>query len=371
MKQAGAEAYERSHIFESFFKKAIPLWYRAESVWNTLTAAQRVVITITQGVILFYSAFLVLQGVITVGDLIAFNAYAGMIVGPFVSLGRQWQNVQNGLITLARGEQVFATESEAYEPKDAEPLGELHGDVGFKNVHFKYEAGGREILKGISFEVRAGQAVALVGETGVGKSTTVELISGYYFPTEGKVEIDGHDIHRISLTELRRQTAVVPQEVVLFNASVRDNIRYGRPDASDEAVERAAAQAHADAFIAKFPNGYDQEVGERGVKLSVGQKQRVAIARAILRDPRILILDEPTSALDQETEQYITRALEELMRGRTTFIIAHRLSTVREADQILVLKEGMIAERGTHEELMRIPGGAYRHLYELHIGLRE
>ncbi|OYV26126.1 MAG: hypothetical protein B7W98_03355, partial [Parcubacteria group bacterium 20-58-5] len=259
----------------------------------------------------------------------------------------------------------------AYEPKNAEPLGQLKGDVGFKGVHFRYEPKGREILAGVSFEARAGQAIAFVGETGVGKSTTTELISGYYFPTEGTVEIDGHDIRRVSLTELRAHIAVVPQEVVLFNASIADNIRYGRPDASDEAVRAAAEKAHADGFIAKFQNGYEQEVGERGIKLSVGQKQRIAIARAILRNPRILILDEPTSALDPETEQYISRALEELMRGRTTFIVAHRLSTVRKADLILVLKDGKVAERGTHNELLALPGGIYRHLYELHIGLHE
>jgi ABC-type multidrug transport system fused ATPase/permease subunit len=212
--------------------------------------------------------------------------------------------------------------------------------------------------------------IAFVGETGAGKSTSAELISGYYFANSGTVTIDGHDIRSISLRELRSQIAIVPQEVVLFNASVLDNVRYGRPDATDEEVYEAVRKAHADAFIDKFPKKYEQEVGERGIKLSVGQKQRIAIARAILRNPRILILDEPTSALDAETERYITNSLEELMQGRTTFIIAHRLSTVRQADKILVLKDGSIAEQGTHDELVAKEGGVYRHLYELNTGVK-
>ncbi len=371
VKQAGAEAYEGERIRAGFHAKAIPLWYRLEVAWSNMTFAQRIIVAGVQGLILLFSVYYVTSGAITIGELIAFNAYAGMIIGPFVALGNQWQTLQNGLVAVARVEKIFATPSEVYAPKDTEPLGVLQGNVGFKGVHFRYEPKGREILAGISFEARAGQSVALVGETGVGKSTTTELISGYYFPTEGTVEIDGHDIRRLSLTELRSQIAVVPQEVVLFNASIADNIRYGRPEASDEEVHRAAERAHADAFIAKFQNGYAQEVGERGVKLSVGQKQRIAIARAMLRNPRILILDEPTSALDPETEQYISKALEELMHGRTTFIVAHRLSTVRKANLILVLKDGKITERGTHEELLTLPNGIYRRLYELHIGLHE
>ncbi len=371
VKQSGAEAYETEHIRRGFNERAVPIWYQLERAWSTMTFSQQLIVMLAQATIFVLSVYFIGKGAITIGELIAFNAYAGMIIGPFVQLGNQWQTLQNGLVAVARSERVFSAEPEHYAPPHAPSLADLRGDVGFSNVHFAYDAGQNEVLRGITFSVHAGQTVALVGETGVGKSTTAELVSGYYFPTEGAVTIDGHDVRTLNLRELRSRIAVVPQEVVLFNTSVADNIRYGRPDASDSEVRDAAKKAHADAFIERFPNGYAQEVGERGVKLSVGQKQRIAIARAMLRDPRILILDEPTSALDAETEAFITSSLTELMRGRTTFIIAHRLSTVREADKIVVLREGRIVEQGTHDELMRLPGGAYRRLYELHIGLHE
>lgn len=371
VKHAGAEEYEEQRIRHGFFEGAIPAWYRLERLWSNLNASQHIVVTLTQLAMFAYSALLILHGELSIGALIAFNAYAGMIIGPFVAIGNQWQTVQNALTTLVSLDEIYQTPAEAYVPEHAVALERLRGDVAFEQVHFSYGPDQAEVLRGVSFEARAGKAVALVGETGVGKSTTVDLVSGYYFATAGRVLVDGHDITKVNLKDLRAQMAVVPQEVVLFNTSIADNIRYGRPGARDEEVHEAARNAHADEFIAKFPKGYDQEVGERGVKLSVGQKQRVAIARAMLRNPRILILDEPTSALDPETEQYISKALEELMRGRTTFIVAHRLSTVRKANLILVLKDGLIAERGTHNELFALPNGIYRHLYELHVGLHE
>jgi ABC-type multidrug transport system fused ATPase/permease subunit len=209
----------------------------------------------------------------------------------------------------------------------------------------------------------------LVGESGVGKSTTISLISGYYFPTQGNVLIDGIDTRKLNLTTLRQQIAVVPQEVALFNDTLLANIRYGSFGASHENVVRVAREAHMEEFISGLPHGYETIVGERGIKLSVGQKQRVAIARAILRNPAILILDEPTSALDAHTEQIVTEALEKLMRGKTTFIIAHRLSTVRKADVVLVFQKGKIVEKGTHNELVAKEGGVYRRLYDYQIGL--
>lgn len=371
VKQAGAEDYETARIKAGFREKAIPIWYRMEKAWSNMNAAQRVIVFLTQASVLLFSVYYIAHGVITIGDLIAFNAYAGMIIGPFVSLGSQWQTLQNGLIAVAKSENIFGAASEPYEPSDSVNLDGIKGAVEFKDVHFAYNAGQLEILKGVSFAANPGDVVAFVGETGVGKSTTVDLISGYYFANSGEVSIDGVDIRKVNLKNLRRHIAVVPQEVVLFNASIGDNIRYGRPDATDDEVKEAARRAHADTFIGNFPKQYEQEVGERGIKLSVGQKQRIAIARAMLRNPRILILDEPTSALDAETERYVTKSFEELMRGRTTFIIAHRLSTVRKADKIIVLKGGSIVEEGRHDDLIKIPDGVYRHFYDLHIGLHE
>jgi ABC-type multidrug transport system fused ATPase/permease subunit len=372
VKNAGAEVYERSRATDAYFSPegAATIWNRLEFSWNDINAYQRILVIGTQLTIFILSIRFVLQGTLTIGELIAFNAYAALVFGPFVTLGTQWQTVQNGLTAAAQAEEVFDTASEIYDPRDAPKLGEVQGNISFTDVHFTYEEGQPEVLSGVTWEAKSGQVIAFVGETGAGKSTSAELISGYYFANSGTVTIDGHDIRSISLRELRSQIAIVPQEVVLFNASVLDNVRYGRPDATDEEVYEAVRKAHADAFIDKFPKKYEQEVGERGIKLSVGQKQRIAIARAILRNPRILILDEPTSALDAETERYITNSLEELMQGRTTFIIAHRLSTVRQADKILVLKDCSIAEQGTHDELVAKEGGVYRHLYELNTGVK-
>jgi ABC-type multidrug transport system fused ATPase/permease subunit len=371
VKQAGAETIEAGKAHEGFFgaDQGVMLWNKLEYAWNNMSALQRVLVVGTQLTIFVMSVSLITRGQMTIGDLIAFNSYAALVFGPFVALGNQWQTVQNGLTAAGQAQLIFDTETEPYDLPGALPLEPFAGAVSFEDVHFTYEEGQPEILEGVTFDVAPGQVVAFVGETGAGKSTSADLISGYYFPTSGRVLVDGKDTREISLRELRSHIGIVPQEVVLFNASIIDNIRYGRPEATDEEVKLAAKNARADLFIEKFPDGYSQKVGERGIKLSVGQKQRVAIARAMLRSPQILILDEPTSALDAETERYITTSLEELMRGRTTYIIAHRLSTVRKADKILVLVAGKIAEQGTHDELVAIPDGAYRRLYELHIGL--
>ena len=246
----------------------------------------------------------------------------------------------------------------------------LTGEILFENITFGYK---REmpILMNISFNVSPGESVALVGESGVGKSTLVSLISRYYLPQKGKILIDTIDIRGVVLRSLREKIAVVPQEVLLFNDSIKNNIRYGRITATDDEIITAAKAANAHEFIEKFPKKYNQLVGERGIKLSTGQKQRVAIARAILRDPKILILDEATSALDSVSEKLVQEALKKLIAGRTTFIIAHRLSTIQHADKIIVLENGKIAEMGNHEELIKNPDGIYRNFWELQTAISK
>ncbi|MBU6427180.1 ABC transporter ATP-binding protein/permease [Patescibacteria group bacterium] len=366
VKQATAEEYERAKMSRNA-KKALPLWMRLTKVWGNLSLYQRLTILSTQVVIFILSAIFIRAGTMTIGELIAFNAYAAMIFGPFVTIARNWQTIQNGVVNINETEKILEMEPENYRPKRAVDF-EIKGGISFRNVSFQYDSG-KPVLEDISFEVKPGEVVALVGESGVGKSTLVDLVSGYHFPDKGTVAIDGHDIREVDLRKLRSKIAVVPQEVVLFNDTIEMNIKYGNFEAPAERLAEAARKADAVGFIEKFPDKWRQLVGERGIKLSVGQKQRVSIARAILRDPVILILDEPTSALDAGTEKTITGSLDGLMRGKTTFIIAHRLSTVRRADIILVFKGGKIIERGRHEELLKIAGGEYRRLYELQIGL--
>jgi len=306
---------------------------------------------------------------LSIGELVALNGYAALLFGPFVVLGNNWQTLQNGLVSVKQAEEkIFATEQENYHPKDAFAPSQIKGAVQFKNVSFSYD-GTTTVLDGLNFKVERGERIAFVGKSGVGKSTTIDLVSGYYFPTKGEVLVDGHDTRKFDLIALRGGIAVVPQEPSLFNDTVMMNIKYGKLKATDSEVVEAAKKARAHEFIEELPEKYNQLVGERGIKLSVGQKQRIAIARAILRNPAILILDEPTSALDAETEKQIAESFDELMKGRTTFIIAHRLSTVRKADRIFVFEKGRIAEEGRHEDLAKLEGGFYKRLHDYQIGL--
>ncbi len=371
VKQAAAESHEVKKTYDAFMGKTYSLWMKLERTWSNISFYQRIIVFLTQLAVFFVSVQYVANGTITVGELVALNGYALMFFGPFVALGSSWQIVQNGLTSAAQLEQTFKIPEEQYHPPSNQKSKMGTGEVSFEHVAFSYEKGKGGALKDLDFTTRPGEVVALVGESGAGKSTAISLISGYYFPRSGKVCIDAVDTREWDLVELRKKIAIVPQEVALFNDSILANIRYGTFEASAEAVENAAREAHIHDYIMTLPKGYDTLVGERGVKLSVGQKQRVAIARAILRDPTILILDEPTSALDSQTEKLITESLEKLMRGRITFIIAHRLSTVRKADTILLLADGKVAERGSHEELMALPDGGYRKLYELHVGMSE
>jgi len=369
IKQSTGEEYESEKVRRKFINKAATFWYKVEKIWSGIGFYQRMVIAGTQLTVFILSVHFIQTGELTIGGLIALNGYAGMVFGPFVVLGYNWQIIQNGIIAIERAEKILAMPTERYRFGKKKNLPPLTGSIKFSNVAFSYKHG-NPVLKNVNFSVMAGEVVALVGESGAGKSTLIDLISGYYFPNGGNVLVDGHKTTDLDLEFLRKYIAVVPQEVALFNDTIKENIRYGIPNATDEEIRNAAKEAHISELIDSLQQGYGTIVGERGIKLSVGQKQRVAIARAILRNPKILILDEPTSALDPKTERAITESLEKLMRGRTTFIIAHRLSTVRKADRIIVLKDGKIAEEGSHDGLMQIENGVYRHIYELHVGLR-
>lgn len=369
VKQATSEEFESKKIRSLLLGRAFELWNQIEGIWLKVGFFQRLTVFFTQLIIFILSVRLILAGSITIGELIALNAYAAMFFGPFVILGYNWQSMQNGIISLAQIEDIFDKKEEDYHPEGSVPDKKIEGEVWFKDVHFSYTENQKETLKGINFKAEKGQVIALVGESGVGKSTSISLISAYHFPTQGEVLIDGTDTRELDLINLRKHIAVVPQEVALFNDTIRTNIKYGSFDATDEEVEKVARDVNIHEFISELPDGYDSLVGERGVKLSVGQKQRVSIARAMLRNPSILILDEPTSALDAQTERVVTEALEKLMKDRTTFIIAHRLSTVRKADIILVFEKGEITETGTHEDLIQKENGVYRKLYEYQVGL--
>lgn len=369
VKQATAEEYEKKKLYKNYYEKAAAFWTKYITLSQTINFSQKLIVSLTQLAIFVVSVFLIRAGSMTIGELVAFNGYAALLFGPFVILAQNWRTIQNGFITIERAENILRKPSEDYSA-EGKIKPQIKGGVKFENVFFAYGKKHLEILKNINFEAVPGEIVALVGESGVGKSTMVDLISRYFNPTKGKITIDGANIKKIDLKTLRSQIAVVPQEVILFHDTVENNIRYGSFKSKPEEIRRAAREAYADNFIEKFEKKYDQIVGERGIKLSVGQKQRLSIARAILKNPRILILDEPTSALDAYSEKLVTEALEKLMTGRTTFIIAHRLSTVRKADKILVIQEGQIRETGRHNELIKIPNGIYRRLYEYQIGLK-
>ncbi|OHB17779.1 MAG: hypothetical protein A2734_02885 [Parcubacteria group bacterium RIFCSPHIGHO2_01_FULL_40_30] len=368
VKQATAENYEKKKLKTNFINKAAKSWTEYIEIWQSLTLAQRIIIIFTQLAIYLISFNLIRKGQMTIGQLVMFNGYSAMFFGPFVRLGTNWQWLQNGLVNLQKAEELLKQTPEKYVPKKAVKADDIKGDVKFENVSFNYAGKKRMILDEINIETKAGEVIALVGESGVGKTTLIDLISLYYLPIKGKVLIDGIDNRKLDLKFLRRKIAVVPQDITLFNDTVKNNIKYGSFEATDEEVELAAKMAHADHFIKGFSKKYEQFVGERGIKLSTGQRQRVALARAFLRKPKILILDEPTSALDAKSEAYVQDALAKLMEGKTTFIIAHRLSTVRKADKIIVLEKGRVAETGKHEELIQKEGGIYRKLYELQIG---
>ena len=326
--------------------------------------------------ILLYGGQLVINEQLTLGALVAFTTYIGQLVAPVRRLGWIIAAISQAVASGERVFEILDAESEVEDAPDAVPIGPVKGRVRFEHVSFAY-FGRHRVLSDIDFEVQPGQVVALLGSTGSGKSTVINLVPRFYDPTAGRILIDGQDIRKVRVNSLREQIGIVLQDTMLFATSIRENIAFGRPAASDEEVVAAAKAASAHEFILELSEGYDTYVGERGTTLSGGQKQRIAIARAILKDPRILILDDATSSVDTETEALIQAALAHLMQGRTSFVIAQRLSTVRQAGQVLVLDKGQIVARGVrtatetaHEQLLR-SSGLYAEIYHRQLRPRE
>jgi len=316
-------------------------------------------------ILIWYGGQQVMQGTTTPGELAAFFLYALIMAGPIGTFVKIYTQLQETLGAMRRVNEILDTKPLVNSPENPVKLTSLKGHVCFSEVIFGYEDG-TPVLNNISFDIHPGKTVALVGPSGAGKSTTVQLLLRFFDPQSGKIQIDGDDLKSLDLESYLSQVALVPQETLLFGGTIRENILYGKLDATDTEIIEASKSANAHEFIVDFSNGYDTLVGEKGTKLSGGERQRIAIARALLKNPKVLVLDEATSALDNQSEMLIQDALEKLMAGRTTFIIAHRLSTVHNADKIIVQDKGKVVESGTHKELMANEG-LYHHLYTMRL----
>lgn len=338
--------------------------YVAEASWSTFFPMVTFTMALGTIVVWFVGGQNVLAGAMTLGELTAFLAYVAKMQQPMMMLQRIIDWSTRALTAAERVFEVMDTPEDIRDAESAVPMPKIQGAVKFIDVHFGYEKA-REVMHGIDLEVKPGEMIGLVGPSGAGKSTLINLLLRFYDPTQGRIELDEVDLRKIKLDDFRRQVGVVLQESYLFPGSIRDNIAYGRPNATPEDVIEAAKAANAHDFIVSFPDGYDSYVGERGQRLSGGERQRIAIARAILHNPKVLILDEATASVDTETERMIQEAIENLVEGRTVFAIAHRLSTLRNADRLVVIDDGRVAEMGTHEELLAKEDGIYKKLVEM------
>jgi ATP-binding cassette subfamily B multidrug efflux pump len=348
-------------------------WFNLSAEAVRLEAVNMPLIDLIAGIgtvfIIWYGGSLVVRGQLTLGEMVAFSTYLGQLAQPVRRLGTIIPAIA---MAAAAGERIFEildAVPDVQDAADAIPLPPVCGHVRFENVSFAY-FGRHEVLRDVTFEALPGQVIALLGATGSGKSTIINLIPRFYDPSEGQITLDGYNTRQVTLSSLRDQIGIVLQETELFAATIRENIAFGHPDAGEAEIVAVAKAAQAHQFIMEMPQGYDTQVGERGVTLSGGQKQRIAIARALLKNPQVLILDDATSSVDSGTEQLIKQALEQLMRGRTSFVIAQRLSTIRQADLILVLEKGRIAASGTHADLLRT-SGLYAEIYHRQLRPQE
>jgi ATP-binding cassette, subfamily B, bacterial len=332
-------------------------------------AASNLVVALARLSALGFGGYLALHGDVTLGTVVAFLGYVGGLFGPVQGLSSIYQSLRKASVSLDEIFRIINVQEHLGDWPDATDIHDTAGEVEFDNVHFRYEQAGRPLINGVSLTARPGETIAIVGPSGSGKTTLMAMLMRFYDPVEGTIRLDGRDLRTIKQSSLRRHISVVLQDPLLFNDTVRANIAYGRPEASLAEIEAAAAAANAHDFVMRLPDGYDTMVGERGSLLSMGERQRITIARALLKNTKLLVLDEATSSLDAESEELVQTALDELIKGRTTFVIAHRLSTVVNADRIIVLKDGVILEQGTHAELVAQRGYYHSLVRRQHRGL--
>jgi len=365
------KAYEAERreaaVFAAGVRRILDNVFQTLAGTSVLSLASTLLLGVVGAGVLYVGASEILAGRMSVGSFFTYTVLLGFLVAPLLQIATIGSQLSEALAGLERTRELLGERREDDDERRTATLGELRGNVVFEDVGFAYREG-EPVLESISLSARSGTVTALVGPSGAGKSTLIGLVCAFHAPSSGRVLVDGTDLATVKLDSYRRKLGVVLQETFLFDGTIRENVAYARPEASEAEVREACRIAHVSEFAEGFPQGYDTVVGERGVRLSGGQRQRVAIARAILAEPRILILDEATSSLDSESEALIQEGLAWLMKGRTTFVIAHRLSTIRRADQILVLEKGRIVERGTHAELYA-KGGRYREMYDRQHGV--